>query len=401
MGSHAHEFKPSAEQFVFPNKLKMASYAMIGIGVIAMAIAFFTDKQRFWANYLLSNWYFFGLSMAGTIFIALQSVTNASWSVGFKRIPEAFGAYLPVAFIAFILIFFGLHDLYHWSHHGIADPSSEHFDEIIAKKVAYLNVPFFLIRLVLAFAAWILFTNALRKNSLREDTEGGYAFLKKNKTISSAFIVVYAVTWAMISWDLVMSIDTHWFSTIFWVLQFASAWVGGCSAIAIILVLLRKNGYLKFVNDSHVHDMGKLMFAFSIFWTYIWLSQFLLTYYANIPEEAVYYHERFDNFKVLFFANLLLNFVAPFFLFMTRDAKRKETGILVVGVIILIGRYVDQYLAIMPGTVGHHASFGIPEIGMFIGSMGLFLLIVLNTLSKHSLVPVKHPYLKEFTYHHI
>jgi hypothetical protein len=311
--------------------------------------------------------------------------------------------FLPVAG-AFMVLFafaaYGTH-FYHWMHHGVTDPNSPEFDEIIAKKAAYLNFPFWIIRIIAAIALWTLFARVIRKNSLLQDEVGGLSALKKNKTISSAFIVIYAVTWAMFSWDTLMSIDVHWFSTIYWVYQFANIWVSSISCIAIIVVMLKKNGYLNIVNDNHLHDLGKLIFAFSIFWTYIWLAQFLLIYYAHIPEETIYYVERFEAFKPYFFFNLIINFVAPFLLLMTRDAKRKNGSLVLVASLVMFGHWHDFWLGVMPGAVGHHAGFGLAEIGGALFFGGVFILVTFTTLSKHLLVPVKHPYLKESLYHAI
>ena len=215
------------------------------------------------------------------------------------------------------------------------------------------------------------------------------------------FLPVFAVSWAMASWDFIMSIDTHWYSTIFWVYHFAAAWVTAISIMAFTVIMLRRAGYLKIVSDHHMHDLGKFMFAFSIFWTYIWLSQFLLIFYANIPEEAIYYQERFENFKVLFFVNLFINFVAPFLLLMTRGSKRNDNMMLIVAVLLVVGKYIDLYQGIMPGAVGAHAHFGIVEIGMFLGFAGLFIFVVARNMTKANLIPMKHPYLKEYTTHEV
>lgn len=410
MGHH-HEIKVQEEKFVVPARIRNISFGLMAIGLVAIVLGLMTDSHRFWANFLLNNWYFLGVALMGTLFLATQSVSNAGWSAGFKRIPEAMAGFLPYAYAGFAIIILSIlmhwNHTYHWTHEGIADQFladgsvNPEFDEIIAEKVAYLNMPFLIGRVVVIFALWFLFNRAMRRNSLAEDLQGGFKMLKRNKTLSAIFLPVFAVSWAMMSWDFIMSIDTHWFSTIFWVYHFAAAWVTAISIIALTVVLLRRAGYLSIVSDHHMHDLGKFMFAFSIFWTYIWLSQFLLIFYANIPEESIYYQERFEHFKALFFINLFINFIVPFLLFMTRGSKRNERMMIFVAVLLIIGKWIDLYVGIMPGAVGAHAHIGFIEIGMFLGFIGLFMLVLTKGLTKGSLVPTKHPYIKEFVTHEV
>lgn len=404
MGHH-HEVAVHEEKFVVPARLRNITFGLMGIGLVAIVVGLMTDSHRFWANFLLNNWYFLGVALMGTLFLATQSVSNAGWSAGFKRIPEAMATYLPYAFAGFAIIILSVlmhwNHTYHWTHEGIADPTSPDFDEIIAQKVAYLNMPFMIGRVVVIFTLWYLFSRTMRRNSLAEDLQGGLKMLKRNKTISAIFLPIFAVSWAMACWDFIMSIDTHWYSTIFWVYHFAAAWVTAISIIALTVIYLRRAGYLSIVSEHHMHDLGKFMFAFSIFWTYIWLSQFLLIFYANIPEESIYYQERFEHFKLLFWINLVINFIVPFLLFMTRGSKRNENMMILVGVLLIIGKWIDLYIGIMPGTVGSHAHIGFVEIGMFLGFMGLFVFVFTRSLTKASLVPTKHPYIKEFVTHEV
>jgi hypothetical protein len=404
MGHH-HEVAVHEEKFVVPARIRNIAFGLMGIGLIAIVLGLMTDTHRFWANFLLNNWYFMGVALMGTLFLSTQAVSNAGWSVGFKRVPEAMATYLPYAFAGFAIIILSVvmhwNHTYHWTHEGITDPTSPEFDEIIAEKAAYLNLPFMIGRTVVIFVLWYLFSRVLRKNSLEEDLQGGFKSLKRNKTMAAIFLPVFAVSWAMSSWDFIMSIDTHWFSTIFWVYHFAAAWVTAIAIMTFTVILLRRAGYLSIVSEHHMHDLGKFMFAFSIFWTYIWLSQFLLIFYANIPEESIYYQERFEHFKGLFFLNLFINFIAPFLLLMTRGSKRKEGMMLFVAVLLIIGNWIDLFIGIMPGTVGAHAHIGFTEIGMFLGFIGLFMFVFTRSMTKASLIPTKHPYIKEFVTHEV
>ena len=406
MGAHGHHVEPiKAEKYLPSSNILSIAKGLIGIGLVAAIASFFIWPDRAWASLLFNNFYFLGLGLGGALFVTINSVTAAGWAVPFRRIAEAFTSVIPVAGAIMVIILgaavFHMNHLYHWAVEGVTDPNNHNFDAIIAEKSGYLNGPFMIARVVIAVSIWTLFMRKIRSLSLMEDELGGLKSFKKIKTLSSAFLVVYAVSWAMTSWDLLMSIDAHWFSTIYWVYQFANSWVMALSAIAITAILLKRAGYLKILNENHLHDIGKLMFAFSIFWTYIWLSQFLLIWYANLPEEAAYYLERFEGFKPFFFLNLLINFVTPFLLFMMRDSKRKEGSVLVVASIILVGHWLDAWLGVMPGAIGHDSTFGVPEIGFMCLFIGMFIYFVTNALSKASLLPAKHPYIKEAQYHSI
>ncbi len=406
MGAHGHHVEPiKAEKYTPSAKVQSLSKVLIGIGLIAAIASFVIWPDRAWASFLFNNFYFLCLGLGGAIFVTLMSATAAGWAVPFRRIAEAFTSVIPIAGALMVVIIASamlhINHLYHWAAEGVTDPNSHHFDAIIAEKSAYLNGPFMITRLIIAVTIWTLILRKIRSLSVLEDEMGGISSLKKIKTLSSVFLVFYAVSWAMTSWDLLMSIDAHWFSTIYWVYQFANSWVMGLSAMAITAILLKRAGYLKMVNENHLHDIGKLMFAFSIFWTYIWLSQYLLIWYANLPEESAYYLERFEDFKPFFFLNLLMNFISPFLLFMMRDAKRKENSMLIVAGIILSGHWLDQWLGVMPGTIGKDATFGVPELGFLCLFIGLFIHFVTKSMAKASLIPTKHPYIKEAQYHSI
>ena len=199
-----------------------------------------------------------------------------------------------------------------------------------------------------------------------------------------------------------MSLEAHWFSTMFGWYNFSAMWVTGLASIAIFVILLKKAGYMSWINDNHIHDLGKFIFAFSIFWTYLWFCQFLLIYYANIPEETVYFYKRFEpQFLPLFWLNLAVNFLAPLLILMSRDAKRKVNLLLGVSILLILGHWLDYYMMVMPGTLAEAAGFGIIELGVFLGFIGLFTFTTLTSLSKHALVPKNHPFLEESLNHQI
>ena len=215
------------------------------------------------------------------------------------------------------------------------------------------------------------------------------------------FIVFAAITTSTGAWDWIMSIDTHWFSTLFGWYSFASFFVSACAVIAIITIHLKYSGYLDNVNENHMHDFGRYLLAFSIFWTYLWFAQYMLIWYSNIPEEVTYYAIRFESYHILIIIALLLNFVTPMLLIQDRAAKRLKGQVLFVAILILLGHFIDVFVMIMPGTVGTHWHLGFVEIGTFLGYIGFFTFIVLNTLSKAPLSQKNHPMLIESEHHHI
>ena len=383
----------------------MIPMIMIAIGIVAIIMGFMTDKTRAWAVLLQNNFYFTAIALAGTFFIAFNYAAQAGWAVGIKRVPEAMGGFLKYGMTAMILIFvFGHHDLYHWTHNTVSqlsDPNNAAFDMVLAGKTGFLNIPFFMIRLVLYGVIWVSFTYFLRRHSLQEDKDGDIVHYKRSVTLSAIFLVFFAVTSSMAAWDLLMSIDAHWFSTLFGWYTFAGLFVSGLAMMAMFILYLRSKGYMDHVSESHLHDVGKFMFAFSIFWTYLWFSQFMLIWYANLPEEVVYYQTRWRLFRSLWIGNFFVNFIAPFFILMTRDAKRKIRILWVAGSIILVGHWIDVFLMVMPGTVGENWHIGFIEIGTAIGYLGAFILSTLSELSKAALVPKNHPMLPETLHHHI
>ena len=369
--------------------------------------ALHAKAQRPWSSLLVAAIFFLGASLLSIFFLALQFVAEVGWSVVLKRVLMAIGSFLPyVGVIMFLIILtagfhlFGNHT-YHWMAEGIMDPASSNYDAIIAGKEAYLNFGFFFIRALVYFAGWFWALKQLIKHSLQEDLDGGLEHYNASKKIAAIFIVFFAVTSSMMAWDWIMSIDTHWFSTLFGWYVFASMFVTALVVIFMTVMHLKKQGQLELVNENHIHDLGKFIFAFSIFWTYLWFAQFMLIWYANIPEEVTYYIPRFDEYKVPFMTALIFNFVVPIIMLMSRDSKRVSGTVITIGSIVLIGHYLDFFVMIMPGTVGAHWNLGFVEIGAFLGLAGLFIRVVTKKLASMELTPKNHPMLKESKHFHI
>lgn len=359
-----------------------------------------------------NNIFFAGLGIIGLFFVAIQYAAQAGWSAPIKRIPLAMGQWIPIAGILTLVIWFvAKGDLFHWTHHDLYDSASADYDKILDQKSVYFfwlgekgGFPvFYVLRMVIFFGLWYWFLLMIKKHMLAEDIEGGTQHWYSARKLSAIFLVIFAVSSSVAAWDWVMSIDPHWFSTMFGWYIFASWWVAGLATIALIVVNLKEAGYLKMVNSNHLHDLGKFIFAFSIFWTYIWFSQFMLIYYANIPEETVYFIERIKNapYSWIFYLNLILNFVLPFLLLMTRDAKRHMSMLSVVCPIVIVGHWFDFYNMVTPGIMQHNGGLGLLEIGLALIFFALFMFVSLNALSKMPLVAKNHPMMEESLNHHI
>ena len=276
------------------------------------------------------------------------------------------------------------------------------YDKIIAGKKAFLNTSFFIIRSIIYIIGWIYFGRKLKQLSINEDKHGGLDNYNKGFRTSAWFMVFFAITSSVASWDWIMSIDTHWFSTLFGWYIFSEWAVIGFVAILLITLYLKRLGYLEHVNESHIHDLGKYVFAFSLVWTYMWFSQFMLIWYSNIPEEVAYYTARLEveNYKFLFWFRVAINFLFPIILLMSRDAKRNNTRLIFVCIVILIGHWINSYLLVVPGTLNKHGHIGFTEIGMGLGFFGLFIFVVFNSLSKTPLETKNHPFLEESKHLH-
>lgn len=411
MGTHNHHQDYNfSEKFQFAGIAKILSLVGIAVGVVAIVIGLMSSDQimveRTYANLLLMGYYFTCVCAAGAFFLALQMVTQSGWSAGLLRIPQAMASVLPIAsLVLLVIVGLGLysHNLYHhWNADGLMDPNSPNYDALVAGKGAFLNVPGFLIRQIIFMGTYSIFAYILANLSYKEDLEGGLNSYKKSFKLSAIFLVIFGFTTPIWSFDTIMSLEAHWFSTMFGWYNFAAMWVSGIATIVVLLILLKKAGYLAWVNENHLHDLGNLMFGFSIFWTYVWFSQFMLIYYANIPEETVYFYKRWEpEYKPWFWLNIIINFLAPVLLLVDRHAKRKESMMLFVAILLLCGHWLDYYMMIMPGTVEGNRGFGFIEIGTALGFVGLFTFLVLSKLSKHGLVPKNHPFLDEHLNHQI
>lgn len=356
-------------------------------------------QNKPWAALYVSAFFFFMIALGVLAFYAVQYAAQAGWSPVLFRVMEGITAYLlPGSIIVFIILAlsgFHLNHLFVWM-----DPEIVAHDEIIRNKSGYLNVPFFLIRAAIYIAGWNLFRYLMRRNSLRQDDATDNRWYKQNFKLAAGFLVFFMVSESMMSWDWIMSLDPHWFSTLFGWYVFSSMFVSGITVIALVTIYLKSRNYLPFVNDSHIHDLAKFMFGISIFWAYLWFSQFMLIWYSNIPEEVTYFVTRIEDFGLVFFGMAALNFIFPLLLLMNSDFKRVNWFVVMTGIIILIGHYLDIYVMIMPATVGESWFIGIPELSALAFFGGLFIFVVFNSLTKVPLLAKRNPFMKESEHYH-
>ncbi|GIJ93906.1 quinol:cytochrome C oxidoreductase [Capnocytophaga stomatis] len=398
--------------YTFSNKLKITSIILMVIGIIGVVVGFLTvphtaeDEHvlhmlhnKPWAAVYVAALFFMLISLGVLAFYAINRAAQAGWSPVLFRVMEAITAYLfPGVLVVFtLLVLSGMHfnHLFVWM-----DESVVANDPLLQGKQGYLDVPFFLGRAAFYMIGWVLYRHFSRKFSLAQDTATDDRNFVKNFKISAGFLVFFLVTESMMSWDWIMSVDPHWFSTLFGWYVFASFFVSGITVIAMITIYLKSRGYLEYVNSSHLHDLAKFMFGISIFWTYLWFSQFLLIWYSNISEETVYYVARIRDYNLLFFGMLILNFIFPLLVLINTDYKRISWLVFVSGVIILIGHYIDFYVMIMPATVGNQWSIGITEISAVLLFLGLFIFVTFTALSKAPLLPKRHPLIEESKHFH-
>ena len=334
------------------------------------------------------------ISLGVLAFYAIQRASQAGWSIVLYRLMEGITSYLLPGsiFVIIILIFSALkfNHLFLWM-----DPDVVAHDEIIRNKVGYLNIPFFFARAIIYIAGWVLYRNISRRLSLEQDTNNDINIHKKLFKFSAGFLVFFLISESMMSWDWIMSIDPHWFSTLFGWYVFAGMFVSGITTLALITIYLKSQNYLSFVNDSHIHDLAKFMFGVSVFWAYLWFSQFMLIWYSNIPEEVTYFITRIEDYNFLFFGMVVLNLIFPLIVLMNSDFKKTNFIVILTGIVIIIGHYLDVYNMIMPSAVGDMWSFGPAEIGGFLFFLGIFIYVVFKEISKAPILAKGDPFIKE------
>ena len=362
-------------------------------------------QNRPWSAFYVALFFFLGMTLLVLVFYAIQRVAQVGWSVVLLRVMEAITAnLLPVSILmALVLIASVMHfnHLFPWMAEGVFDPESDKYDAIIDGKSWWMNSTGFVVRSIAYLLIWNAYRYIIRRGSIKEDTvNDGYKLYKKNYNLSVAFLFLFMITESMMSWDWIMGLDPHWFSTLFGWYVLATLLVSAITIIAFVTIYLRSKNALPGINDSHIHDLAKFMFGFSVFWTYLWFSQFMLIWYADIPEETTYFVARFTEYKLPFLGMVVMNFVFPILLLINSDFKSKPWFVFIGGSVILIGHYIDVFVMIMPSTVGSEWFFGIPEISALFFFIGLFIYTTFSAFAKANPITKGNPFLKESEHFH-
>ncbi len=408
------------EQFEIPKRYNSTSLGLMAVGIISIIILLIThgmsgdahERARFWASLLQNSVYFLLITNAAMFFICATTLAWGGWQLSFRRVTEAISTCVPVLglitlVVLMVLVFGPDHIIYHW-----ADPEHVAHDDILKHKSGFLNKGFFTVWSILTIGGWWLLGKKMRSLS-RQTEEGpmtveeGKRYIFKNTVWAALYAVLFALTvMSTIPWLWLMSIDAHWYSTMYSWYTFASSFVAGVALISLYVVFLKNNGYLEYTNDEHLHDLGKFMFAFSIFWTYLWFSQFMLIWYANIPEETTYFEPRMQGpYRGIFFLNLIINFVAPILLLMRRSAKRNYGTMTMMAVLIIFGHWLDFFQMVFPGVMKDekgmsHVPFMLVDFGIALGFVGLIMFVTARSLARHPLNAKNHPFFKESIIHH-
>jgi hypothetical protein len=368
------------------------------LAALVLLVGIYLAPERTWPSLLIVAFYLVGLPLGAMIFLSTQAVASGGWHICFKRIPEAVATTLPWAGVVLLATLAGgMSTLFEWSHADVvaADP-------ILAGKAGWLNVPFFLTRAVLLLVVWFGFVTAMLRVSRRQDAERTTAGNRRTVVLSALFLVVFAITFSIASWDWLMSLEAHWFSTVFAAYHFTGAAVSGLAMITVAAIVLRRRGSLQgIVTDAHLQDMGKLLLGLSSFWAYLWLCQYLLIWYGNLPEEVTFYmHRHHGAWAVVSGANVLVGWVVPFLALLPRASKRSEGFLLKAAGLLLAGHWIDLYYSIQPVFYPEAPVLGIWELAAVVGGAALFLWAFRRGLAAAGLVPVGDAYLEESLHHH-
>jgi NNP family nitrate/nitrite transporter-like MFS transporter len=366
-------------------------FIMLGLGVFGFTFGFFTGTPRLWQAFLLNSFFFLTIALGGAVFISINRVANAGWDVAIRRVPEALMSYLPIGFVTMLAIYFGRDSLYEGLRTFFA-----YGNEPMVFKNAWLSTPFFFARMAIFLGLWLLLAWLLKRESRRQDLDGNEEHTRKAKRYAAIFLAVFGLTFTFASFDWLMSIEPLFYSTIYAFYIISGVLLSGFAAITLAVIILRGRGLLPEVNENHLHNLGKLVFGFSTFWAYIWLCQYLLIYYANLPEETIYYLRRMQTpgWKTLFFLNIFLNWLIPFVMLLSRAAKRSSGFLASACVIVLIGHWVDLYVLIFP-AFEHQALVGLIDLAILMGFASMFVQSFARGLRKTALIPQRDPYLAE------
>ncbi|TWP30780.1 quinol:cytochrome C oxidoreductase [Apibacter muscae] len=438
-------------RYIFSSRLKLTSIVLIIIGLISFGIGYYQNSHvdhdrvvtilehneeiahaqpmnsiykndvplskehiehaeiqihnRPWAAFMVPLMLFFGIAATSLFFSAVQHAGNAGWSIVVIRVMEGIASFIPVGGIMVVIFIIlssygclnggGLNHLYHWMDPSLTDPNSSHFDLLIKSKQPFLNRPFFVVRTVIYIIGSIFFLYKIKSLTRKLDETKAISDYNRVYNWNVGFIVFFALASACWAWDWLMSIDPHWYSTLYMWYTMISCLVSAVAVMLIISIYLKKKGSLPDFNDNHMHDLTKFLFGFSLLWSYLWFAQFMLYWYANIPEETNYFFGRYKLYSQTYFTMLIPNLVLPFLVLVSSKIKRNYTIVPLMACVVIFGHYMDFFNIIMPGTVGAFWGFGFLEIGAFLFMLGIFIFTVMTSISKLNLQAKGNPYYHE------
>lgn len=368
----------------------------IGAGLLVISlVGWVGDAPQFYFSYLVGWTFCLTLALGALFFVMIQHLTRAQWVVVVRRLPEALLWTFLALIVLFIPILFGLHDLYHWTHPEVYDPASPQYDPILVGKRAYLNIPFFLGRIAFYFLIWTLLAYKLYTLSVRQDVHPDPAIPAQQRKVSAWGMPLFGVTVAFASYDFLMSLDPHWYSTIFGVYFFTGAFFVALGFITTCYTILVRWGALTgIVGTPHLQDLGKLMFGFTAFWAYIAFSQYMLIRYGNLPEETIWFRHRLEHgWEVLSQGLIWGHFVLPFLILLPWAAKRTPFLVGAMGIWFVFIHWLDLFWVAMPVLHTKHMTFHWLDFTCWLGLLGVIVGLLFYRLSRHSLVPQNDPYL--------
>jgi hypothetical protein len=361
------------------------------IGLLLVVLAYFTDHTRSAFNNVILLMFLTSIGLGSLFLVALEYIGGAVWSTPFRRIAEILGALLLVVPIVAIPVYFNLHDLYHWTHTEVVAT-----DTILANKSPYLNELFFTIRIVGYFVIWILFYFILTKNSEKQDVSKDQGLTKKNIKNSAIFIPFFAITVTFAAIDWMMSLEPHWFSTIYGVYYFSGTFLSALAIITFFIVYLNEKGMFgsQIVSD-HYYSFGALLYGFINFWAYIAFSQFMLIWYANLPEETFWFLNRWEGSWLIFsLVFIFIHFLVPFFALVSQPSKTNASRLKFMSIWLLVAHFLDLYFLVMPTFSPDGVTLGWIELGFFLLAFGIVFLVFSIKAKRVNLLPIGDPKLK-------
>ena len=400
------------EHFEIPGRYKQWSLGLMGVGVLSLIIGFILygnadHGTRFWATLLQNSVYFLLIVNAAMFFMCATTLAWGGFQMTFRRVTEAISAsVIPIGIITFVIlmciVFGGKETIYEWLNRDYVA-----HDEVLKGKSGFLSPGFFTVWSILTIGLWTILGMKMRSLSRSIDNkplnvEEGKKYMFTNTVWAAIYIVWFALTVASVTpWLWLMSINAHWFSTMYSWYTFASSFVSGVALMTLFVIYMKNRGYLEYVNEEHLHDLGKFQFAFSVFWTYLWFSQFMLIWYANISEETIYFKSRFEGSYVgIFYLNLIINFLSPLLIYMSRSSKRNWSTVTFMSILLVFGHWLDFYQMVFPKPYPNEIHMNLFDFGIALGFVGLIMWQTARVMSKYPLLAKNHPFLKESIIHH-